>query len=248
MVSFWRMYCFHLRQYFRNSYFLCLLVISSLSLLMYKYLSAYSQGQPISSQDVMISSIFGMWSAAVTAAGILHFQRSQGVLVYLVNSPSSSLLNLMALVSAPASFGLLAYPLTYVAAGLLNNFYFVEIEMISFIYILLFWISALSITYFIAEIFLLTRNAFVYEDLFVTPLMILSGLFPISLANNSFLQFLQHLIPISFPVALLTGETHFSWLKLLTWFLILCCWFGFAYKAFRSLVYKIRIQGKVEVM
>jgi ABC-2 type transport system permease protein len=215
---------------------------------MLKYIGATSQGKMLASQDVIISGVFGMWTSAVTSAGILHFQRFQGVLVYLVNSSNSSLVNLLALVSAPATFGLFAYPLSFLIAGLLNGFHFVELKPEYYIFILLFWLSAMAVTYFIAELFLLTKNAFVYEELFVTPLMILSGLFSINNSNIGFFERLGDFIPISFPVRILTGVVSFSYLSCFWWLLVLISWLVLAYLLFRGLIYKIRIQGEVEAM
>jgi ABC-2 type transport system permease protein len=242
------MYAFHIRQYFKNSYFIWLVIISTLSLLMLKYLGAYSQGHFLSEKDVIISGVFGMWSSAVTSAGILHFQRGQGVLVYLINSPTSSLINLLALISAPATFGLLAYPLAYLAAGFLNTFHFVNFDIQSLLYILFLWISSLSITYLIAELFLLTKNAFVYEELLVTPVMILSGLFSINFASEDIMRVLGHLVPITYPVQLLTGNPHFSVVSFLSWLFILIVWFAAGCFIFRYLLIKIRIKGDVETM
>jgi ABC-2 type transport system permease protein len=160
----------------------------------------------------------------------------------------SSLVNLLALISAPASFGLLAYPVTYLTAGILNGFHFEKVEGVYFLFIVMFWLAASVITYFIAEISLLSRNAMVYETLFVTPVMILSGLFQLNISGNQVLQGVQALIPISFPVQLLTGEISLSLLRFVIWLLVLLVWLLIAYAIFRSLLYKIRIQGKVEVM
>lgn len=248
MSNFFSMYVFHIKQYFRNSYFFWLVVTSTISILILQYLSSYANHQNLSSKQIIISGIFGMWSSAVTAAGILHFQRTQGVLVYLINSPSSTLKNLVALVSSSSTFGLLAYPLAYIIGSSLNGFIFEPISFSILINIFLFWISSLSITYVVSELFLLTRNAFVYEDLFVTPVMIISGLF--SLNDGLFNNFdkISLLIPITYPIRLLTNQSNLGVNGLFTWIVILAIWILLAFLFLRILLKKIRIKGEVEAM
>lgn len=248
MSNFVTMYIFHIKQYFRNSYFFWLVVTSTIGILMLQYLVSYANQQVLTSKQIIISGIFGMWSSAVTSAGILHFQRAQGVLVYLINSPSSTLKNLIALVSSSSTFGLLAYPLAYVVGGILNGFIFPSISFSVLVNIFLFWISSLSITYVVSEIFLLTKNAFVYEDLFVTPIMIISGLFSLNgTALNNFEKF-SLLIPITYPVQLLTNQSNLEFKRLLIWLIILTFWLFLAFLFFRILLKKIRIKGEVEAM
>lgn len=248
MHRFFNMYIFHIKQYAHNSYFFWLVITSTISILMLKYVAAYADNQLLNSQDVIGAGIFGMWSSAVTSAGILHFQRSQGVLVYLVNSPTNTFTNIIALVSSASTFGLTALPLSYILTGILNNGYFPVISIIQIGLILLFWFSALPITYVVAEIFLLTKNAFIYEELFVIPVLIFSGLLSINKPLIVYTDSLSFLIPITYPVHLLMGYTNLTVINTILWVLTLSVWLLAAYVIFKKIMLKIRITGELEAM
>lgn len=241
------MYRFHLKQYSHNSYFISLVVISTVSILFLKFIGSYSLRIQLTQNDVIIAGLFGMWSSAVTSAGILHFQRNQGVLVYLVNGSRQVSTNLIALISSASTFGLVAFPLAYIASGLLNMGNFPTISAIKLCYILLFWIGTLPITYTIAEIFLLTKNAFVYEGLFVTPILIFSGLFGNSTGVLGHIEWVSNVIPITFPIHLLVDNTRISFLSVIIWLIVLSLWLLLSWLALKKILFKVRVTSELEV-
>ncbi|GKT04632.1 hypothetical protein OKN36_21680 [Furfurilactobacillus sp. OKN36] len=71
----------------------------------------------------------------------------------------------------------------------------------------------------IASFFTLTPNALVYEELINLPIILLSGLFGSEKILNPLTNVTQWVIPITAPVARLTGRSSsLSWLAFLTSF------------------------------
>ncbi|MBS9335684.1 hypothetical protein [Fructobacillus papyrifericola] len=225
-MTFFKMYAFHLRRYGSQSYFFFLVLTSTVGLLLLRYLVQYATGSLLTGQDVMTAAFFGMWNSAVTAAGILHFQRSQGVLVYLVNASKNAWQALAALVSSSATFGLIALPIAILTTFVLNGGSWPAISSQSIALLFFFWLSALPITYVLASLFLLSQNAFVYESLFVTPLLILSGLFGQNLLQGSILGKVAPLIPVRWPIQLLKNGNGWSFSGFLFWFIVMIFWLG----------------------
>ncbi|GAP00069.1 hypothetical protein [Fructobacillus ficulneus] len=237
------MYAFHLKQYCRNSYFVFLVLTSTLGILFLKYLLAYARQMDLGQGDIVTAGIFGMWSSTVTAAGSLHFQRSQGVLVYLVNSGESAAVNLLALVSSAATFGLLAFPLAQGAAWILNAGRYVGFLEGHWLLVGMFWLGSLPISYVLAQLFLLSKNAFVYEELFVLPLMVVLGLFSKQNQIGTFGQ----IVPVWYPIQVLQDRLTWSWSAGLVWLAVTGLWLAVAAVLLRLILKKIHVTSEIEV-
>ncbi|MDD9138649.1 hypothetical protein H7198_03410 [Fructobacillus sp. CRL 2054] len=247
-MDFFRMYAFHLKRYGSQSYFAWLVLTSTVGLLLLRYLVVYANGQSLTSHDVLMATVLGLWNSAITAAGILHFQRSQGVLVYLVNAAQNTWQSLAALVSSSATFGLIAFPIAEITAFLLNGGSWPTISGHEFLALILFWLAALPMTYVLAALFLLTRNAFVYESLFATPVLILSGLFGDGFLKGKVLQALSELVPIRFPIQLLFDGSNWEMSHFIYWVLVIFCWLAVATIAVRNILQRVRVSGELEVL
>lgn len=203
MIKFFSLAWFHLKVYAQNSYFINLMITATLSLFFLEYIAQYALGGELTQTIWIRASIFGLWSSGTTAAGSIGFQRFQGTLLYLINNPYNEQLSLAAVVAPAASFGLLSFPLAILVALIFNVPITISGEFI--IAIIALWLGALVLDLLIASIFVLTKNAIVYEDLLTLPLLFLSGLFPLP----GFLQLIQPIInwllPIALPVQWLLG-------------------------------------------
>ncbi len=199
MIDIFSIVLFHARVYSKNSYFVTLLFTSTLSMILIEYTLAEVNGATVDSQFWLTASIFGFWNLCVTAAGALNFQRHQQTLMYLINNQVNDLLSLLGLLLAPATFGLLAFPLSYtltiLITGVVQN-----VEAYYLLAIPLLYIGGVICSLVIACLFLMTKNAIIYEKLLVIPILIISGLLPLgsnSITNNVIFKFI---VPISYPI------------------------------------------------
>ncbi|WP_407885484.1 multidrug ABC transporter permease [Levilactobacillus sp. N40-8-2] len=205
-MRFLRLFWFHLKIYATNQYFLWLTISSTLSIFLLQYVAAYISHQLNDPTLWVRSGIFGLWSSATTAAGCIGFQRYQGTLPYLTNTRIDDRVSLVALLLPAASFGLLAFPISYVMASFLGVSH-TNVSLHLIISVIALWAAAALMDLLIAAFFLLTTNAIVYEELITIPLLLLSGLFsPAPILQNFLLPF-QWIIPLAAPIHRLLNES-----------------------------------------
>lgn len=200
-MSLLKMVYFQLRLYIKNSYFLNLVLIETTTMVLYQYLAHYV-GHTYSGQEWLIAGILGTWASCTTSAGALGFQRFQGTLPYLLNSGISREKVLLATLSPAAIFGLTAFPL----AGLESLILGMPLKGFSLEFVfgfLLFWLTATILSYFISLFFVLTRNAIEYEELVLTPILLLSGLLSVPSIVLPFIKPIQLLSPLTLPIKLI---------------------------------------------
>lgn len=214
MRKFFSLSVFHLRLFARNGYFFWLMVSTTVSVLLLQYVASYAAGSAADETIWLRAGIFGLWSCATTAAGAIGFQRFQGTLPYLLNNVTSDAVSLAALIVPASSFGLLSFPLSWLAAKALGITTTIALQIVT-VTVLMLWIGAIILDFGIAALFVFTPNAIVYEDLITIPILLAAGLFgsPPFLQNAVF--FLRWILPIAVPIQILLGDdfTAFSLLQ-----------------------------------
>lgn len=70
---------FHLKVYAQNSYFINLMLTSTLSLFFIEYIGQYALSGELTDTIWLRASIFGLWASGTTAAGSIGFQRFQEI-------------------------------------------------------------------------------------------------------------------------------------------------------------------------
>lgn len=215
-MRFLRLFWFHFKIYATNQYFIWLTISSTVSIFLLQFVMAYVTHNLDDPGLWLRSGVFGLWSSATTSAGCIGFQRFQGTLPYLTNTRIDNRVSLMALLLPASSFGLLAFPISYLLAIILGvNHANISWSIVFFIVAL--WVAATLMDFLIAGFFLLTTNAIVYEELVTIPLLLASGLFSSAPILQPILKPFQWLIPIATPVhALLNSSSTFNLLAFLT--------------------------------
>lgn len=244
-MRFLRLFWFHFKIYASNQYFIWLTLSSTVSLFLLQYVVAYATDQLDDPTLWIRSGVFGLWSSATTAAGCIGFQRFQGTLPYLTNTRIDDRLSMAALILPAASFGLLAFPISFILALLLGVSHSnVSLHLILLITAL--WAAAALMDFLIATFFLLTTNAIVYEKLITIPLLLLSGLFSSAPILTPLLKVFQWVIPIASPVhTLLNQSSNFN----LVAFLISCLlWIIVTWTLTKRVILTAKRTGNVRLM
>ncbi|MDD7758037.1 MAG: multidrug ABC transporter permease [Aerococcus suis] len=208
MLRFIRLILFHLKVYINNQYFLWLPIISTATIFVVQYLTAYAYNQLNDHTLWIRSAIFGLWTSATTSTGAISFQKHQGTLPYLINTGINELISLTALILPAYLFGLIAFPLSYILAIIFQvNVLPITLEFILMIFML--WLSVAIMDMLIAAFFVLTPNAIVYEELIHIPILLCSGLLGSSGFFKSLTLYTQWVIPLVYPIQKMIGEEPF---------------------------------------
>ncbi|BAR06239.1 Uncharacterised protein [Scardovia inopinata] len=181
-ARFLRIAWFELRQFASVGYFAQTVIFATLSACIVQRLGVLAwHADPY--LCFLRSAAIGMWTSAISAAGIIGFERSKGTLVYLVSGKTDILLTLTALVSSVATFSLLSFPLAGLVwlipgrSGLTLSALLAHLPAL-LTGMILFWLASLSITYVLALLSVITPRALAYEGLILTPALFFSGIFP----------------------------------------------------------------------
>lgn len=235
---------FHFRTLLRNSYFVTLLITSTLSVVLLQYIVLYSSNSTTDSIIWLRSGIFGMWSIAVTSAGIIGFQRYQGTLPYLLNNQISDQVSMFGLVISTTHLGILAFPLSYLFTLLLgiDNMSITPIMMLA---IFLLYIGCAIMSFLIAFIFVLTKNAIIYEPLITIPVLIVSGIFSLGNTIDRFMSVFAWLIPIASPIKLILGYSNSFILQSVSSILIFSI---ISFTLSFRIIKKARVDGKFGIL
>ncbi len=200
---------YHWKIYSRNSYFVTLLMSTTISFTSIEFVLASIYNSDLVNNIWLTGGVFGFWNLCVTSAGSINFQKRQQTLTYLLNNEVSDIESILALLIAPSTFGLLAFPISYVYSIILGN-YPPEITVSSFVALLLLYIGGIILSLQIASVFILTKNAIIYEKLLVVPILIISGLLVLPNNLSDYLQIFEYIIPISIPIKyLIFGYENF---------------------------------------
>lgn len=213
-----KMILFQLKLYVKNSYFVSLVLIETSSMLLYEYLANFTN-QSYSGKEWLIAGIMGMWASCTTSAGALGFQQWQGTLAHLLNSGLSSVKVLISVLSPAAIYGLISFPLAGLEARILNiPVDYFDLQLL--VGIILFWFASTVLSYFISLLFILSRNAFEYEELILLPILLLSGMLATPAYVIPFIKPIQLLSPLSFPIRIIYHH-NFRWDFMISYLLII---------------------------
>lgn len=224
-----RMLFFHLRVFSQNSYFLQLLLTSTLSVLVLQFIASLTSSLSVDGTAWLRAGMVGTWSVSTVAAGLIGFQRFQGTLVHLVLSPLSVGKVLLPLVGSACSFGLLAFPIAALAALALRIPFQATNIATLIVGIACLWLSCLAISSVVSSLFVLTPNAITYEGLLLVPMILISGIFGIPASIEHWVTPISYIIPTSPAVHAILRNTApaqeywpnicFSVLGSIVWFL-----------------------------
>ncbi len=194
-----RMLAFHTRLFAGNSYFVQLMVTSTVTILLMQYVASFASHSPESASSAWLrAGLVGTWTVCTVAAGLIGFQRFQGTLVHLVFTPTRAGSTLLPLVGSASAFGLLAFPLTGLLAWILRLHPQVSWQLVPAVFV--FWLACLSISCAVAALFVLTPYAMTYEGLLVAPLILVSGIFGIPASIEHWAVPVSFLLPTSSAV------------------------------------------------
>ncbi|MCI9888615.1 ABC transporter permease [Micrococcales bacterium 31B] len=242
---------FHLALFARNSFFVQLMLTSTLSVLALQAIAALASDSPADGTAWLRAGMVGMWSVSTVAAGLIGYQRFQGTLVHLAMSPRSLASTLTPLIASAASFGLLALPTAAAAAWVLR----LPFAPISAVGLLvggtLLWASCLVISFVVAALFVLTPNAITYEGLLLVPLVLLSGIFGIPESIRAWVAPLSYLVPTTHAVAALLGAGTVDaafWTRAGLGLLVSAGWLGGAVWLIRRVAKKATRDGTLELI
>ena len=160
-MSFIKLALFQVRLYIKNTYFVNLVIIETTTMLLYEYLAHYVL-QTYDGKEWLIAGVMGTWASCTTSAGALGFQRFQGTLPYLLNTGVAREKVLLATLIPASVYGLIAFPLAGLEAWLLKMpVNYLDFQLL--VGIILLWIAAAVLSYFISLFFVLSKNLIVYE-------------------------------------------------------------------------------------
>ncbi|NEW61788.1 multidrug ABC transporter permease [Granulicatella sp. zg-ZJ] len=233
---------FHLKLYSKNSYFLMTVLSSTTTLILFQYLAAYSQHETVNQVAWLRAGIFGLWASGTTAAGVVGMQKWQGTFVYLINNPLDDYISLVALVMPAALFGLLSFPIAFLLSIFLG--FLPVITLIDILFIILLWFGATVLDLCIASVFVLTKNAIIYEELISLPILLLSGLFTVPTLFMPLKQIMQWIIPISMPIGWLLKEEVLTGINLLKCLVSIVIMLGISFYTTHYLIKKAKQFGQ----
>ena len=200
-----RLLGFQVVQFAKVPYFVQTLITVTLTAVLLQWLLGNAFGT-VSGADQLVwmrAGAVGSWSLTCTAAGILGFQRYQGVLASLVFSPVGAIRSLFPVIISCVVFGMLAFPLALGFAALLGFPVGFGNGWLAAVAITMFFCGSALLALCIALFFMLTPNALTYEALVTLPVVLLAGIFGYPEATKPVLEPLGTLIPIGTPIRLL---------------------------------------------
>lgn len=200
-MSFIKLALFQVRLYIKNTYFVNLVIIETTTMLLYEYLAHYVL-QTYDGKEWLIAGVMGTWASCTTSAGALGFQRFQGILPYLLNTGVAREKVLLATLISASVYGLIAFPLAGLEAWLLKMpVNYLDFQLL--VGIILLWIAAA----------VLSKNAIVYEQLLLLPILLLSGLLSIPDAIRTSIKPFQMLSPLTLPIRIIYHESiQWNWI------------------------------------
>lgn len=247
MRRFLSMVWFHLKLYVQNSYFVWLPITSTASVLLLQYLAAYAQQDGFSCDIWLRAAILGLWSSCTTAAGVIHYQRFQGTLRYLLHNGIGDRITLAALIVPASVFGSISFPIAWVGATLLG----LPTELLSptqIFGIFCYWLGCLVLDFLIAGFFVLTHNAILYEELIFIPLLLLAGVLPVPTAWEPIRAWFDWILPIGSATKLVLGSAANPWFLLVQFCVSTVLLGGIAYWLSAKILRAAHKNGEVSVL
>lgn len=242
---------FFLRQFLSVPYFIQLMAMTTIATTIMHYAAYSAWGSLTPTQGWVRGGVIGMWTVATTAAGIVGFERFKGTLVSLVLAPIGALRVLAALVASAALAGLASFPLAWLTWAVASwSVDFTGGGVSEWVRLgagaLLLFLGCLSLSLFIAALFVLTPHAIAYEELLLVPVFIASGILSTS-SRPGWIDAVSRLLPLRVPFDLMWGAPV-AWGGLVTWAGVCALWFLLAWAAGSRALRLATRSGTLEVM
>ena len=151
------------------------------------------------------------------------------------------------LIIPAASFGLLAFPISFISSTVLgiNTFGGGWTLVIG---IVLLWLSVILLDFVVAGLFVLTPNAMLYEGLLLVPVLIGSGLYDMPERWGKVVEIIGWFLPMSTPIKLILHPETLSFLNFAQMVIITGIWLFSARILLKTSLKRLRITGDMEVM
>lgn len=247
-----RMVGFHVQQFLTVPFFVQVVIVSTLSISVVQSLAQYAWGGDCGA-DWIRAGIIGTWSTCTIAAGILGFERYKGTLVHLVVSRVNPIWPLAALVTAASVFALAAFPIAWLSTWALHTAMGISCSPSGvpmwhwLVEVALLWVAAMSVTFVVAALFVLTPNAIAYEELLLMPTLFLSGVLFTVTSEPTWLRLVGSLIPIRWPIRMLMGE-GVSAVGVAGTLVVSAVWFMLAAGLASKVLHRARVNATLEVI
>lgn len=255
MIRIIHMSFFSLKQFMKVDYFVKLLIATTISAAIIQVLGSITFENSVSPINYLRAALIGMWTTTTCAAGLSGFERARSTLCYLYIMSSNEYITIMCTVSSASLFGLFALPLafvTYLIISFFSGLLYLPVALSSLLsaipLFLLSWVSALTISLFVASIFVLTPNAISYEGLLLLPMLLISGIatpITVSPVLDSIICFFN---PLYFPTNVLLYAKTVSSFSVVLYIMGLFLWLILAYLACKFAFKKARKDATLELM
>jgi ABC-2 type transport system permease protein len=203
---------------------------------------------------ILGGGLAGIWSAMTfSTAGDVERERLQGVFSVLLAAPASLAFVFAAKIVMNALLSLLALVITFTYSTLFLGVPLVLPHPWAFLLALAsFLFGASSFALFLANIFLLTRTAWIFQNVMESPLLILGGIvFPITVLPV-WARYLSTLLPLRWgSEALYASMTPMpldsDYWRSVGWTVVAgLCYLGLAHLLFYYIEYRVRQRGNLE--
>ena len=247
MLDFITLSWFHLKIFAMNSYFRTIVFVTTISYVLIQYVAAYAVNGLNDRNIWLRAGIIGVWATGTSAAGVISYQRAQGTLAYILDSVKGEATSLATLIIPAASFGLLAFPISFISSTVLGINTFVG-GWTLVIGIVLLWLSVILLDFVVAGLFVLTPNAMLYEGLLLVPVLIGSGLYDMPERWGKVVEIIGWFLPMSTPIKLILHPETLSFLNFAQMVIITGIWLFSARILLKTSLKRLRITGDMEVM
>lgn len=240
------------RPFYQIVLFIQPIVIATTVHMLYRH----ERTEAVASFVLLGGGLAGIWSAMTfSTAGDVERERLQGTLGNLMAAPISLAFVIGAKIVMNALLSLLALVITLLYSWLLLGTPLALPHPLAFALALaVFLFSASSFALCLANLFLLTRTAWIFQNVLESPLLILGGIaFPITLLPG-WAQTIGALLPLRWGSSALYAALHRAPLGQLYWtylgwaMLTGALYLGAAQLLFRYIEYRVRQRGNLETL
>lgn len=239
-----------LRPFYRIVLFIQPIVIATTVHMLYQN----QPGEDAARFVLLGGGLAGIWSAMTfSTAGDVERERLQGVFSVLLAAPASLAFVFAAKIVMNALLSLLALVITLTYSWLFLGVSLALPHPLAFVLALgCFLFGASSFALFLANLFLLTRTAWIFQNVMESPLLILGGVaFPVTLLPL-WARYLSAILPLRWGsealyATLITLPLDSHYWQALEWTVTTgCCYLCLAHLLFHYIEYRVRQRGNLE--
>ncbi|MDI6667587.1 multidrug ABC transporter permease [Leuconostoc falkenbergense] len=247
MIDFMTLTWFHLKLFAQNSYFRTIVFVTTIGHVLMQYVAANAVHDLGNQMIWLRAGIIGTWAAGTSAAGVIPYQRAQGTMAYVLDTSKGESVSLATLIIPAACFGLLAFPVAWLASFVLG----INTTGISWMLglgVITLWLSVILLDFVVAGLFVLTPNAMLYESLLLVPILIGAGIYTVPQRYQMVVEVLRLFLPMATPVKLILQPqlvTGFDVLQMLIFSLV---WLFLAHFLLKISLQRLRVTGDMAVV